>query len=107
MRRFLFATVGLLAVVGLLAPAGMIGPASAADMSRTVYKAPPPVYYAPIYNWNGFYIGADGGYGWGTSNWSALGSNFDVKGGLFGGQVGYNWQFGQFVYGVEADLDWT
>ena len=40
-------------------------------------------------------------------NWSALGSNFDVKGGLFGGQVGYNWQFGQFVYGLEADVDWT
>jgi outer membrane immunogenic protein len=52
-------------------------------------------------------MGANGGYGWGTTNWSALGSSFDVSGGLFGGQVGYNWQFGQFVYGVEGDVDWT
>jgi len=109
MRRFLFATVGLLALagVGLLAPTGMIGPVSAADMGRPVYRAPPPVYYPPIYNWTGFYAGVNGGYGWGSTDWSALGSSFDVKGGLFGGQVGYNWQFGQFVYGVEADLDWT
>jgi len=109
MRRFLFATVGLLALagVGLLAPTGMTGPVSAADMGRPVYRTPPPVYYPPIYNWTGFYAGVNGGYGWGSTNWSALGSSFDVKGGLFGGQVGYNWQFGQFVYGVEADLDWT
>jgi len=103
MRRFLFATAGLLAL------AGMIGPVSAADMGRPVYRAPPPVYYPPpqIYSWTGFYIGANGGYGWGSADWSALGSSFDVKGGLLGGQVGYNWQFGQFVYGVEADVDWT
>jgi outer membrane immunogenic protein len=96
-----------LAGVGLLAPAGMIGPVSAADMGRPVYRAPPPVYYPPIYNWTGFYAGVNGGYGWGSTNWSALGSSFDVKGGLFGGQVGYNWQFGQFVYGLEGDIDWT
>src|SRR6202158_2011747 len=101
MRRLLFATAGLLAL------AGLTGSACAADMGRPVYKAPPQVYIAPVYNWTGFYIGANGGYGWGSTNWSALGSNFDVKGGLFGGQVGYNWQFGQFVYGLEADVDWT
>jgi outer membrane immunogenic protein len=101
MRRLLFATVGLLAL------AGLTGSVSAADMGRPIYKAPAPVYYPPVYNWTGLYMGVNGGYGWGTTNWSALGSSFDVSGGLFGGQVGYNWQFGQFVYGVEGDVDWT
>jgi outer membrane immunogenic protein len=102
MRRFLLASAGVLVM------AGSIGGASAADLSRPpppmVTKAP---YFVPYYNWTGFYAGINGGYGWGTSNWSALPSSFDVNGGLFGGQIGYNWQFGQFVYGLEGDADWT
>ena len=38
--------------------------ASAADMAARYTKA--PVAVAAVYNWTGFYIGADGGYGWGT-----------------------------------------
>ena len=57
MRKFLLATVGLVAVVSHSAPA------SAADMA---VKAPPPAPVIPIYNWTGFYIGANGG--WGESN---------------------------------------
>jgi len=101
MRRFLFAAAGLAAMTG------SIGTAPAADMSRPAYRAPPPAYVVPIYNWTGFYVGANAGYGWGSTNWSALGSSFDLKGGLVGGQIGYNWQFGQFVYGIEGDIDWT
>jgi len=96
-------------VAGVLALAGPIGAASAADLSRPApypTKAPPP-YVAPFYNWTGFYIGVNGGYAWGTSNWSTLPSSFDVNGGLVGGTIGYNWQFGQFVYGLEGDGDWT
>ena len=53
MKKFLLGTVGLIAL-------GMAAPASAADMA---VKAPPPPYVAPIYDWTGFYIGANGGWG--------------------------------------------
>jgi outer membrane immunogenic protein len=52
MKKFLLATVDLVAL-------GMATPASAA---RPYTKAPPPVV-APIYDWTGFYIGANGGWG--------------------------------------------
>lgn len=74
--------------------------ASAADLSA---RAPAAYTKAaamatPLTNWSGFYAGAMGGYGW--SNDSG-GANF--KGGFGGGTVGYNWQAGPVVFGVEAD----
>ena len=53
---------------------------------------------SPAYNWSGFYIGAMGGYGWGSGD-------SDGSGGFGGGTVGYNWQFpgSQFVFGIEVD----
>ena len=65
--------------------------------------------YAPIYNWTGAYIGINGGGGWGRSDYSApfpTGS-FNTSGGLVGGTLGYNWQMGQLVFGVEGDIDWS
>ena len=60
MKKFLLGTVGLLAL-------GMGAPASAADMA---VKAPPPAPLpAPIYNWTGFYIGGNGGWGQSHSCW--------------------------------------
>jgi outer membrane immunogenic protein len=108
MKAFLYAPAAALAVAGIAGTA-VVGTASAADLAR---KAPPPVVtkappsYVP-FSWTGFYVGVNGGYGFGRSKWSGLPSSFDVKGGLFGGQLGYNWQFGQFVYGLEGDVDWT
>jgi outer membrane immunogenic protein len=55
MRKLLLATTALAALV--------VTPALAADMAAPVYKAPPPP--APIFSWTGFYIGLNGGYGWG------------------------------------------
>ena len=79
-------------------------PARAADLSvAPLYKAPPAVQ---AYNWSGFYLGANGGGGWGTSNWSTLGS-FNVSGGVIGGTAGMNWQAGHAVFGLEGDLDWS
>lgn len=91
---------------------GLAGSANAADMptKAPVYKAPPVV--AP-YNWTGFYLGVNGGYGWGTTSGSILptffAGNYDINGGLFGGQIGYNYQFpaSHFVLGIEADWDWA
>ena len=76
----------------------------------------PPSFYkaAPqeqAYNWSGFYAGINAGYGWGRSSWSdpAVGANsgnFSTRGGLVGVQLGYNWQSGPVVFGVETDADW-
>jgi outer membrane immunogenic protein len=80
--------------------------AGAADLSvAPIYKAPPLVA-APAYNWSGFYLGANGGGGWGTSTWDSAGS-FNVSGGVAGGTLGGNWQLGHAVLGVEGDADWS
>jgi outer membrane immunogenic protein len=94
-----------LALVGL---AALTGTAAAADLPPRM--APAPYYKAPaevqVYNWTGFYIGINGGGGFGRSQWDSTGS-FDLSGGLVGGTVGYNYQFGQAVVGVEGDIDWA
>jgi outer membrane immunogenic protein len=105
MKKFLMAAVGLGAV-------GLAAPASAADMA---VKAAPPPMVAPIYNWTGFYIGANGGWGEnhncvdfinGAGVAVASGCR-DRSGGLIGGQLGYRWQANQFVFGLEAQGDWA
>ena len=107
MRKFLLGTVGLIALLGVAAPA------SAADLAARPYtKAPPPVV-APIYDWTGFYIGANGG--WAQSRNCVdfiLVTDFadgcrDRSGGVVGGQLGYRWQTNQFVFGLEAQGDWA
>ncbi len=88
------------------------GNAFAADMPvrtpKPAYKAP---YAAPIYNWQGLYMGIAGGYGWGDSSHSngAAGASgdFDVDGWLVGGTFGYNWQQGAGVFGIETDFSWS
>ena len=64
MKSFLLATVGLVALVGMAAPA------SAADMA--VKARPPAPVIAPIYDWTGFYIGANGGWGQSRNCWDFL-----------------------------------
>ena len=106
MKKFLLATVGLVTLVGMGAPA------SAADMA---VKAAPVPYVAPIYNWNGFYIGGNGGWGQSHSCWNIVdpfGVTFadgcrDRSGGIIGGQIGYRWQASQWVFGLEAQGDWA
>ena len=99
MKRILLAAcAGLMAMTTVLAIAA---PASAADLARPAYKAP---YFVAPFSWTGFYVGINGGYGWGTSDWTGT-SSFDTKGGLVGGTVGYNLQTGVWVWGLEGDFD--
>jgi outer membrane immunogenic protein len=65
-----------------------------------------PVYTAPYYNWTGLYVGINGGGAFGRSRWDSTGG-FDTSGGMVGGTVGYNWQFGTWVLGLEGDIDWA
>ncbi|AUC93613.1 MULTISPECIES: outer membrane protein [Bradyrhizobium] len=101
------------ALIGLGAIAVLAGsPALAADMA---VKAPPPVML-PVYSWTGFYIGAQAGYG--LSDYRSTFSGFDAgdtpppqsphgDGFVGGGEVGYNFQSGKFVVGVEADISYA
>jgi outer membrane immunogenic protein len=103
MKKFLLGTVGLLAL-------GIAAPASAADLAARPYtKAPPPVL-APIYDWTGFYIGANGGWGQSRNCVDFLNVTDGCRersGGLVGGQIGYRWQANQWVFGLEAQGDWA
>lgn len=109
MRRLLLASVGCMA---LAVTALAVTAAPAADMSpsRSMPPARAPVYM-PFFSWSGFYVGINGGYGWGQSNWTdtvtlATTGNFDISGGLVGGTVGYNLEAGRLVFGLESDFDW-
>jgi outer membrane immunogenic protein len=93
---------------------GAAGSAWAADISapRPVGKAavaPPPV----TYNWTGFYIGGNVGYGWARATVDASfggltgSASEDLSGLIGGGLVGFNWQSGMFVGGIEADYQWS
>ena len=68
-------------------------------------------YPSADYNWSGPYFVLNGGFGFGTSNWSLGGlstGNFNVDGSLFGGTFGANFfQINGFVFGGEGDFDWS
>jgi outer membrane immunogenic protein len=105
--------------IGALALAAMTIPASAADIPRPA--PPPPVVAPPVYNWSGFYIGGNVGGKWaehdGNVNvvgFTPLGLlDFGGNGGndetafVGGGQIGFNWQAGGWVFGIEGDFQGT
>lgn len=94
------------------------GQAFAADLPPPPPAPRAPATYvpvaAPVYNWSGIYVGVNGGYAFGNSNWTSSlpggpsTGNFNTNGWLAGGTVGANYQFwGGAVLGVEADWDWA
>jgi outer membrane immunogenic protein len=80
----------------------------AADLPTPSLPAPLPV---AVYNWTGFYLGINGGFGTGNSNWSdgPIGTtgSFPTSGYLVGGTGGFNYQIAEYVFGIEGDGDWT
>jgi outer membrane immunogenic protein len=109
----------LVAVAGLALSTSV---AFAADLGQPYVKAPPAPPPPP--SWTGFYIGVNGGWGFnrdtgdeacinpagvvgGAGCWDGIGSIVKPEGGLAGGQIGYNWQSGIVVYGIEADIQWA
>ena len=109
-----------LLIASLLAAAGT--PALAADIPM---KARPMPAAVEVWNWTGFYIGGNAGYSWGRSRTtvdyfnpvtgalivppagSTNNSDFKLNGAIAGGQIGYNWQTGNWIWGLEADAQWS
>jgi len=102
----------LLSSAAVLVAFVAVGSAEAADLP---VKAPPMAAAPVVYSWTGFYLGVDGGYGWSSQGSDIVTTNlanakflesqgFAVAGGFYGGQVGYDQQFGNVVLGVEADI---
>jgi outer membrane immunogenic protein len=109
MKRLLLGTVGLVAL-------GLAAPAVAADLpARTYTKA--PAYIAAVYDWSGFYIGANGGWAGSRNCWTNTVNGFGpgvgsegcntASGGVAGAQIGYRWQTASWVFGLEAQGDWA
>lgn len=118
----------LLCAAAALVAFGAINTAVAADLApvQPVYKAavaasPPP------FGWTGFYVGLNAGYGWSNNDSVSFSSNGDpfffgqalsvgtlptslastASGFIGGGQAGYNYQSGSFVYGIETDFQYA
>jgi outer membrane immunogenic protein len=109
MKKFLLGAVGLVAL-------SMAAPASAADLAARPYTKAPPPMMAVIYDWSGFYIGLNGG--WGTERrcfdivtaagtFASADGCHDGNGAVAGGQLGYRWQTGAWVFGLEGQGDWA
>lgn len=108
MKKTFFAAAAVIA-------AATTQPAIAADIP---VKARPPVI--EVWTWDGYYIGANGGYSWGRSKTSVTffnmnnnayvsnsDSKFNLDGPIAGGQIGFWRQTGQWVWGAEADAQWS
>ena len=115
MRRF---ATGLFAA-GL--GCSLISIASAADLPARVAAPPAPVPVIAVYNWTGVYMGINAGYVWGKDDvtWTTNGvgiapaiataatGSISPSGFTAGGQVGWNYQINQYVFGIEADMAYT
>ena len=110
MKRILIAAIATVAATS----------AMAADlpMKQPVYTKA-PVYVEPIFDWTGFYVGGNLGYSWGRSSDTSTITNgagtivfssvdrTDLNGIVGGGQIGYNWQMQNWLFGFEADIQGT
>jgi outer membrane immunogenic protein len=100
MKKILLASVALF---------GFAGAASAADLPMRAAPPAPVIAAAPIFTWTGFYVGVNAGFGWSNDDFDAVDfADEDDDGGFVGGaQVGYNYQIGSFVVGLEGDIQYA
>jgi outer membrane immunogenic protein len=113
--------IRIIAGAGALVWMSAISPVLGADIpARPIVKAP---VQAPAYSWYGFFIGVQGGYGWGHDPvafssttppyLSAIGTTIplgladNARGGTVGVTYGSNWQLGQWVIGTISDFSWS
>lgn len=102
MKKLFLTTVALAAIATS---------ASAADLTARPYTKAPAVV-AAVYDWSGFYIGANGGWGSQRDCRTNVTTAFDIgchdaDGAAAGGQIGYRWQSSSWVFGLEAQGDWA
>jgi outer membrane immunogenic protein len=101
-------------LVSIAALGAFAAPAMAADLYTPMDPMP--------FSWDGFYIGGHAGYGWGDKDWTLIQNGngetdcpgcgrkvvgFDVDGFVGGGQLGFNFQSGSFVFGGEVEMSGT
>jgi outer membrane immunogenic protein len=102
--------IAITATLGFLSSAAL-----AADLPNTkgppAFAPPPP----PVFSWTGFYVGAQVGYEWGTSDpigvfnptnaFAGVFNSYSDQGVVGGLHAGYNYQVSQFVFGMEGDVE--
>jgi outer membrane immunogenic protein len=105
MKKVLLSTVALIAFAA---------PAAAADLAARPYTKAPPVPIPVMYDWSGFYLGINGGWGSSHKCWDSVAPFLiggegchDATGGTVGGQIGYRWQTGTWVFGLEGQGNWA
>ena len=107
-KNLLLVTAGFAALVAA-------APAFGADLAvRHMYTKAPPAPIAAVYDWTGFYIGVNGGWGSSHNSWDFVGpaglvseGSHDATGGTVGGQIGYRWQSANWVFGIEGQGNWA
>ena len=92
----------------LLSSVAIVSAAKAADVAEEIPAA-------SMYDWSGVYVGLIGGVTAGDSDYAVgatgipgtLNVSTNASGGFIGGQLGYDWQMGNFVIGGVADIAWA
>jgi outer membrane immunogenic protein len=108
MKRLLVGALALFAMSAAM-------PAIAADLPAQTYSKA-PVLMPALYDWSGFYLGLNGGWGTESRCWDSISANgaiiaadgcHNTSGGFAGGQLGYRFQTGPWVWGLDLQGDWA